>query len=137
MGRVVALDVGTKTIGVACTDPLRITVQPVRTLARSGVRQDIVALEPVLASLAPDVVVVGLPLELDSSESRSAKLARQIGEAVATTLGLTVEYHDERFTSVEAERHLLALNLSRQRRKEVIDMAAAMVILESWLRERG
>lgn len=134
MGRALALDVGTKTIGIAVTDPLRILVQPVQTLARRGVRRDTEALRPIVERFTPDVVVVGLPFELDGTEERSARLARQIGESVRDVLGQTVDYHDERFTSVEAERYLIAQNLSRARRKQVIDQAAAMVILESWLR---
>jgi putative Holliday junction resolvase len=133
VGRVLALDVGTKTIGIATTDPLRIITQPVTTLKRAGVRQDVEALRPHVAALNPDVIVVGLPLELDGGEERSARLARQIGEAVEATLGVRVDYHDERFTSVEAERRLIAQDVSRARRREVIDQVAAMVILESWL----
>lgn len=133
MGRVLALDVGTKTIGVASTDPLRIITQPVITLKRAGVRQDVEALRPHVTALKPDVIVVGLPLELDGGEERSARLARQIGDAVAEAFGVRVDYHDERFTSVEAERRLIAQDVSRARRREVIDQVAAMVILESWL----
>jgi putative Holliday junction resolvase len=137
MGRALALDVGTKTIGVATTDPLRIITQPVITLKRKGVRQDVEALRKHVEELRPDIIVVGLPLELHGGEERSAKLARQIGDAVAASLGVPVVYHDERFTSVEAERRLIAQDVSRARRKEVIDQVAAMVILESWLESLG
>ncbi len=135
MGRVMALDVGTKTIGIAVTDPLRMFGQPVVTLARRGVKKDVAALERYVDEYDPDVIVVGLPLELDGSEERSARLARQVGDAVADATSRPVAYHDERFSSVEAERILLAHDYSRQRRKQVIDQAAAVVILESWMRE--
>lgn len=137
MGRVVSLDVGTKTIGIAATDPLRILASPVETLSRRGVRQDMERLRPHLERLAPDLIVVGLPYELDGSEARSARLARQIGEAIVETFGLTVVYQDERFSSVQAERMLIERGVSRTRRKQVIDQAAAVVILESWLREQA
>ena len=130
-----ALDVGTKTIGIAVTDPLRMFGQPVVTLARRGVKKDVAALERYVDEYDPDVIVVGLPLELDGSEERSARLARQVGDAVADATSRPVAYHDERFSSVEAERILLAHDYSRQRRKQVIDQAAAVVILESWMRE--
>ena len=131
-----ALDVGTKTIGVAVTDPLRMFGQPVGTLARQGVRKDVLALTPLVEEYDPDVIVVGMPYELDGSEARSARLARQIGEALGEAVDRPIVYHDERYTSVEAERVLIAQNVRRDRRKQVIDQVAAVVILESWMRER-
>lgn len=128
-----ALDVGTKTIGIAISDPLRMFPQPHSTLSREGVRKDVDRLVPLAQSLEVSELVVGLPLELDSTESRSARLARQVGEALGEALGLRPIYIDERFSSVEAERWLLQADLSRKRRKEVIDQAAAVVILRSYL----
>ena len=133
MGRVVALDVGTKTIGVAMSDPLGITANPVSTLARRGVRKDVEALTALCEGREIDTLVVGLPLELDGSEKRSAKLARQVGEALGAELGLEPVYIDERYTSVEAERALVEADLSRKKRKGVIDQAAAVLILRSYL----
>ncbi len=132
-GRALALDVGTKTIGLAISDPLGMFAQPLFTLSRRGVRKDVAALLPTLSEREVRVLVVGLPLELDGSEARSARLARQVGEALAEASGLPLVYIDERYSSVEAERHLLAADLSRARRKAVIDQAAAAVILQSWL----
>jgi len=137
VGRVMALDVGTKTIGIAVTDPLRMFGQPVATLSRQGVRKDVAVLLPVVDEYDPDVIVVGLPLELDGSEERSARLARQIGEALGQATERPIDYHDERFSSVVAERMLIAQDVRRDRRKQVIDQAAAVVILESWLREQA
>ena len=133
MSRVMALDVGTKTIGVAVTDPLRMFAQPRTTIARKGVAKDVQALAPHIEELRPAVIVVGLPYELDGTEERSARLARQIGEALREAYAIEIVYQDERFSSVEAERRLIASDVSRARRKQVIDQAAAMVILESWL----
>lgn len=137
VGRVLGLDVGTKTIGVAITDPLGMMAHPVRTIARKGVKQDTAILAALVAERRPERVVVGLPYQLDGSEQRSARLARQIGEAVAAATGLPVDYVDERFSSVDAERLLIAADVSRARRKEVIDQAAAAVILETWLRQQA
>ncbi len=136
MSRVLALDVGTQTIGVAVSDPLLLFGQPVRTLARQSVVKDTAVLVQIIGEQGAQVVVVGLPYELDGSEARSARLARQIGESVREATGLPVHYVDERFTSVQAERQLIAMRASRAKRKRVIDQAAAVLILESYLRER-
>jgi len=128
-----ALDVGTKTIGIALSDELRLFPNPYRTLSRQGVRRDVDALQHVIEAQDVDHVVVGLPLELDGSEARSARLARQVGDAVRERSGLPVTYIDERFTSVEAEQLLIRMNVSRKRRREVIDQAAAALILQSFL----
>jgi len=133
MGRVVALDVGTKTIGVAMSDPLGITANPVSTVSRKGVKKDVLALMALCEGRGVDTLVVGLPLELDGSEKRSAKLARQVGEALGAELRLEPVYIDERYTSVEAERALVEADLSRKKRKGVIDQAAAVLILRSFL----
>lgn len=132
MGRILALDVGTKTIGVASSDPLRTFAQPLMTLRRVSVIQDVQTLRGLIAQHQVEHVVVGLPLELDGTEARSARLARQIGDALRAS-GTSVTYVDERYSSVEAERHLIAAKVSRARRKQVIDQAAAMVILQSYL----
>ena len=133
MGRVMALDVGTKTIGIAMSDELRLFATPHSTLARKGVTQDVARLAVIAREKAVDHVVVGMPYELDGSEDRSARLARQIGDAIGETTGLPVTYIDERFSSVEAERMLIGLDVKRARRKQVIDQAAAAVILQSFL----
>jgi len=133
LGRAVGLDVGTKTIGVALSDPLRMLASPVDTVARQGVRRDVAALVELLDGRGIDAVVVGLPLELDGTEARSARLARQVGDATAEATGWQLIYVDERFTSVDAERQLIAAGKSRARRKEIIDQQAAVIILQSWL----
>ena len=133
MGRVIALDVGTKTIGVALSDPTRMLASPHRTLKRNSVRADSAEILKIIEAQAVDEVVVGLPLELDGTEARSARLARQIGDALQEASELPVRYVDERFTSVDAERQLIAAGLSRSRRKQVIDQQAAVLILQSFL----
>lgn len=133
MGRVVGLDVGTKTIGVAMSDPTRMLASPVTTVARQGVGKDVERLVALLDGRGVDAIVVGLPYELDGGEERSARLARQVGDALAARTGLPVTYVDERFTSVEASRLLIASGARRKKRKEVIDQAAAMLILQSFL----
>lgn len=133
VGRVVGLDVGTKTIGVALSDPTRMLASPVTTVQRKGVARDIETLVALLDGRGVDHAVVGLPLELDGDESRSARLARQIGTALGEATGWPIVYVDERFSSVDAERQLIDARMSRQRRKQVIDQQAAVLILQSWL----
>ena len=132
--RVIGLDVGTKTIGVAATDPLGMLASPVCTVSRKGVKKDVAVLQRILDEKEAGAVVVGLPYELDGSEARSARLARQIGEAVQESSGLDVHYVDERFSSVEAERRMIEAGASRKKRKQVIDQVAAVIILETWMR---
>lgn len=133
LGPAIGLDVGTKTIGVAFSDALGILASPHATLPRRGVRADADALAALCRERGVRHLVVGLPLELDGGEARSARLARQIGEALAERTGLAPVWIDERYSSVEAERALIAAHASRARRKEVIDQVAAVIILQSWL----
>lgn len=132
MGRAFGLDVGTKTIGVAVSDPLRMVAHPFRTVARKSIVVDVAQILVWIKEQQGEHVVVGLPYELDGSEGRSAKLARQIGEAISAA-GLPITYIDERFTSVEAERRMIEMDVKRKKRKEVIDQVAAALILQSWL----
>jgi putative pre-16S rRNA nuclease len=133
MGRALGLDVGTKTIGVAMSDPDRRLASPVRTLSRKSVAADTADLATLVGAEGVDVIVVGLPLELDGTEDRSARLARQVGTALAERTSVAVVYVDERFTSVDADRQLIEAGLSRDRRKRVIDQAAAVLILRTFL----
>lgn len=133
MKRSMALDVGTKTIGVAVSDPLGMFAQPLLTIRRVGVAKDSVAIQEIIDEKQVQHVVVGLPLELDGTETRSARLARQIGNAVGELSGLQVTYIDERFTSVEAERQLISVGMKRKKRKQVIDQQAAVLILQAFL----
>lgn len=133
MGTTLGLDVGTQTIGVAATDALGMMAHPLLTITRKSVVRDADEVAKIARDRKADRVIVGMPYELDGTEERSAKLARQIGERVAEVTGLPVEYVDERYSSVEAESRLLQANVSRAKRKEVIDQLAAVIILERWL----
>ncbi len=114
--RALGLDVGTKTIGVAVSDGLGLLAHPVGTLSRLGVKKDCEVLERLVRDREAGHLVVGLPYELDGTEERSARLARQIGEALGELTGLPVSYVDERFTSVEAERQLIRTRMRRKKR---------------------
>lgn len=132
-GPLLALDVGTLTIGLALTDPGRLLARPWKTLSRKGASKDAEALAALCVAEGVTGVVVGLPLGLDGGETRSTRLARQVARALQDRTGLPLAFQDERFSSVEAERLLLEVGHRRQARKERIDQAAAAVILDDFL----
>ncbi len=133
IGPLLALDVGTRTIGLAASDPTRMLASPLLTISRTGLRGDVEKLLPIVREQQIVGLVVGLPLALDGSMTRSVRLARQVGEALAAATSLPVAYHDERYSSVEAARLLLEQGLGRRKRRERIDQAAAAVILQDFL----
>jgi putative Holliday junction resolvase len=133
MGRVIALDVGTKTIGVALSDPTRMLASPVLTIARRSVARDVAEVQKIIVDRSVDAIVVGLPYELEGGERRSAKLARQVGDALAEATSLPVTYIDERFSSVDAELRMREAGFKRTKRDALIDAAAAALILQSFL----
>jgi putative holliday junction resolvase len=135
--RALGLDLGTKTIGLAVSDELGLTAQGLPTLARRGPRQDLEALKAKAAELGCDRFVLGLPFNMDGSEGPRARATRDFGEALATASGLPVIYQDERLTTAEANRMLLSADVSRQKRRQVVDQLAASLILQGWLDGRS
>jgi putative Holliday junction resolvase len=131
--RVVAIDLGTRRIGVAVTDGLGLTAQPHATIERHGGQRDLDAVAAVVRQFDAERIVLGLPLDPEGNVGRAARAAEAFGERLRVFLGLPVELIDESFTTVEAEEVLLAADLSRARRKEVIDRVAAALILRRWL----
>ncbi|HEY1811894.1 MAG TPA: Holliday junction resolvase RuvX [Kofleriaceae bacterium] len=133
--RALGLDVGAKTIGVAITDEAAIAAHPMRVLARAGTDSDVSAIHALVVEHSITDVVVGMPFELDGRIGHRARRVQDLAQALRARLGETVKLHeqDERFSTAEAERVLLAADLSREKRKEVIDRQAAALILTSWL----
>ncbi|NVB39102.1 Holliday junction resolvase RuvX [Pseudenhygromyxa sp. WMMC2535] len=136
--RTLALDVGSKTIGLALSDAAGELASALEVLARKGQVGDTAAVLERVASLEVDALVVGLPLELDGNEGHRARLVRRflkVLEAAITERGLSLPVHtwDERFSTAAAERTLLEANLSRAKRKQTIDAVAAQFILQGWL----
>ncbi|MDP3503710.1 MAG: Holliday junction resolvase RuvX [Myxococcales bacterium] len=131
--RAMGLDVGTKTVGVAVADELGITAQPITVVRRSNLKADLAELIRLAAERSVDRFVVGLPLNMDGSEGPRAQATRKFGDALAKASNLLIIYQDERLTTVAAERSLLEADVSRQKRREVIDQVAASLILQGWL----
>jgi putative Holliday junction resolvase len=136
-GRVVALDLGSRRIGVAYSDSGRAIASPWGTIERSGdAARDRTAIVDAVREVEAVVVVVGLPLSLSGSAGPAARAALEEAGALRTALeplGVTVETADERFTTVEAQRSLTAAGRKGKAARRVVDSAAAMVLLQAWL----
>jgi|WetSurMetagenome_2_1015567.scaffolds.fasta_scaffold93253_2 putative holliday junction resolvase len=131
--RILGLDVGTKTIGVAVSDPLGLTAQGVGTIRRTTLAADLAALTKLAAEYEAEEIMIGLPLNMNGSEGPSVEMARAFGAAVAEQLPLPITYRDERGSTVAATRILLEGDISRGKRKKVIDKLAAVYVLQGYL----
>ncbi|MDO4471536.1 MAG: Holliday junction resolvase RuvX [Bacillota bacterium] len=135
----IGLDVGDKTIGVAVSDALNITAQGIMTIERIGIKKDTTAVIDLIKEHLCDTVVMGLPLKLDGTDSPQTEKVRQFATKLenklrAESMGdVKIVYQDERLTTVMAERVLIDADLSRAKRKKVIDKQAAVIILQSYL----
>ena len=136
----IGLDVGDKTIGVAVSDDLLLTGQGITTIQRVGIRKDTGKIIDMIREYKADTVIIGLPRKLDGTDSPQTEKVyefRQMLENKLLSLGMSkdvkVDYQDERLTTVMAEKVLIEADLSRKRRKEVIDKQAAVLILQGYL----
>ncbi len=134
--RVLALDVGSKRIGVAVSDPLGITAQGLDTIQRQNKRRDLETLGRLLQEYQVQEVVVGLPLRLSGAEGTQSEKMRRFASELESEFGVIVHLWDERWTSTEANRLLREADLSIQKRGRAVDRMAAVLILQSWLEAR-
>ena len=130
--RIIGLDVGSKTIGVAVSDELGYCAHALRTLDRRGTRADVQTVLGLARQYGTTRLVVGLPYDCEGNEGKRAARVRVLGDALVQA-GLQVDYQDESYSTVQAEEVLLEADLSRARRKQVVDRLAAAVILQAWL----
>jgi putative Holliday junction resolvase len=132
--RALGIDLGSKRIGLAVSDPGGVLASPLRTLERT---RDVPAVHRQLAAIVAqeeiEVVVVGLPLGLDGSEGAAAAAARAEAAALADVLRVPVVTHDERLTTVTAHQQLQAAGVDGRRRRHLVDQQAAVVLLQAWL----
>jgi putative holliday junction resolvase len=142
--RALGLDVGSRRIGTALSDHLGLLAAPWRTVT-VGRGRELAEIAAMVAEREIEILVIGLPLSLDGTEGPQAKIVREFVERLAAHLahargeekfGLPIEFTDERFTTAEAERLLLARNLSREERRARVDAAAAAIMLQDWLDAR-
>jgi putative Holliday junction resolvase len=136
VGRVLGLDVGSRRIGMAVTDPLGITAQGIETLQRRNKRTDFATLGQVIRAYGVREIVVGLPLRMSGAEGTQAEKMQGFAEELRKRFRLPVELWDERLTSAEANRLLRATELSIERRAKAVDRMAAVLILQGWMEAR-
>ena len=134
-GRVLALDMGARRVGVAISDELRLTVRPLQTLNRSNWKRLLGDVAALCESFDVQSIVIGLPLRLDGSEGDAATAARRHARNFALSLRLPVALHDERLTSRAAEEHLRAAGRARHEVARRVDSEAAAIILRDFLSE--
>lgn len=137
--RKIALDVGDKTIGVALSDELGITGQGLMTIDRVGIRKDTGKVLDLIKEYNCDTVIIGLPLNLNGSDSVQTEKVREFRTMLENKMrstgvkGVEVVWQDERFTTKIAEQVLIDADMSRKKRKTVIDKQAAVLIMQSYL----
>jgi putative Holliday junction resolvase len=136
VGRVLGLDVGSRRIGVAVSDPLGITAQGLETLQRRNKRQDLAALERVIREFGVREIVVGLPLRMSGAEGTQSEKMQGFAEELRKRFRLPVHLWDERLTSAEANRLLRETDLSIDKRAKAVDRMAAVLILQGWMEGR-
>jgi len=132
-GRILALDLGKKRIGLALSDPLGITAQGLPTLERTNIREDLTALAHLAEAHQVTLLLVGNPLHMTGKEGRQTEYARDFAGRLAKKTGIEVQFWDERLTTVEAQRVLRESGISIEKRARAVDRLAAVILLESYL----
>jgi len=135
--RVLALDLGEKRIGVAVSDPLGIAARGLTVIRRRDLPADLAEIARCAREAAAELILIGLPLEMDGMEGEPARRARIFAERVRAATGLEVSLWDERLTTVEAEEELRERGVGWRGRKKVVDQVAAAAILQEFLDERA
>ncbi len=135
-GRVLALDLGKRRIGLALSDELGITAQGLETLERSNIREDLARLAKLALDKNVTLILMGNPLHMSGHAGRQSEYTRDFAERLHAATGLPVEFRDERLTTVEAERVLRQSGISIQKRAKAVDRLAAVILLESYLDSR-
>lgn len=128
-----SLDVGSRTIGIACSDALLMTAQGIETIRRTSLEKDFNRLQELIIEYEVHELVVGMPKNMNGTKGERAEKTEEFVEKMKEVIDLPVTYWDERLSTVMAERQLIAADVSRKKRKSVIDKMAAVVILQGYL----
>ena len=131
--RIMALDVGSRTIGIACSDALLMTAQGIETIRRTSLENDFNRLRELISEYEVHELVVGMPKNMNGTKGERAEKTEEFVEKMKAVIDLPVTFWDERLSTVMAERQLIAADVSRKKRKGVIDKMAAVVILQGYL----
>jgi putative holliday junction resolvase len=134
-GRILGLDLGTKTIGLALSDPGRMIASSLGVIRRQGLARDRERIRAAIAEHEITAIVVGLPLHLDGRESPGSQRCRAFARELERAFALPVHLIDESLSTAEAQEILVRADVSRQKRKRVIDGLAAAIILQAFLNE--
>ena len=135
-GRILALDLGKRRIGLAVSDELGITAQGLDTVVRTNIREDLACLARIAAERGVSLVLIGNPIRMDGSEGTQSDWVRQFAARLESYTGLPTRLWDERLTTVEAERVLRESGISLEKRRRAVDRLAAVILLESYLASR-
>lgn len=132
--RILALDVGDKTIGIAVCDELKLTAQGVEVIRRTSPTKDFARLSELIALYQIGLVVIGLPKNMNGTVGPRAELVKKFGAALVQMIsGVEITFWDERLSTVAAQKSLIAADVSRAKRRQVIDKMAAVFILQGYL----
>ena len=131
--RILALDLGKKRIGLAISDPLRITAQGLPNIVRTNKRADLEALRAIALEREVGMILMGNPVNMGGLEGRQSGWVREFADAIRERLGLRVELWDERLTSVEVGRVLRQSGISIEKRAAAVDKLSAVILLQSYL----
>ena len=140
MMRIMGLDYGTKTVGVAVSDPLGITAQAVETVTRKDenkLRKTLARIESLATEYGVEKFVIGFPKHMHNDIGERAEKALEFGEMLKRRTGIEIVMWDERLTTVEAERTLMESGVRRENRKQYVDQIAAVFILQGYLDSLG
>jgi putative Holliday junction resolvase len=135
-GRILALDLGKRRIGLALSDELGVTAQGLETLQRTTLREDLARLAKLASSHNVSLILLGNPLHMSGHEGRGAAHAREFGERLEAFTGLPIQLWDERLTTVQAQRVLRESGISIEKRAKAVDRLSAVILLESYLDSR-
>ncbi|WP_317310089.1 Holliday junction resolvase RuvX [Clostridium thermobutyricum] len=131
--RILGLDVGQKTVGVAISDPLGFTAQGITTIRRTKKSQDILEVKKICDEYSVEKIVIGLPKNMDGSIGFAGEKIKEFSEALKEVIDLEMIFWDERLTTVAAHRAMIEADLSRSKRKKIVDKVAATYILQGYL----
>ncbi len=135
-GRILALDLGKRRIGLALSDELGVTAQGLETLQRTNIREDLARLAKLASGNNVTLILMGNPLHMSGHEGRGTEHARDFGTRLEAATGLPVQLWDERLTTVQAQRVLRESGISIEKRAKAVDRLAAVLLLESFLDSR-
>lgn len=131
--RILGLDLGQKTIGVAISDPLGFTAQGITTIRRSNKEKDIEELKKICDDYKVETIVIGLPKNMNGTIGPSGEIAMEFGKLIEEEFKIEVKFWDERLTTVAANKAMLEADLSRKKRKKIVDKVASTYILQGYL----